>query len=281
MNEVRHNSKMIWINGKLLPEDEVRISPLDRGFLVGEGVFETLRSYNGHPFATKLHWQRLCDSSNILALTPPTESVFTFAVKETLRVNGIKEARIRVSLSRGIAPDSAENIMTISVMPAPLWPPTSVVSTVPWTRNERSPLAGAKCLSYAENTVALAYVKARGADEAIFSNTRGEVCEGSTSNVFFVHENQLVTPPLSSGCLGGITRTIVLNLCREHGIPVEETSSTMQSFVASSEAFLTSTTREVHPISRIDDQTKNCFPDSITGQVAALFKNFIHQSFPS
>ena len=281
MKEASHIAEMIWLNGKMLPADEASISPLDRGFLVGEGVFETLRAYRGFPFATKLHWQRLCDSSKIFALTPPTESVFTNAVEESLNITGIKEARVRVTLTGGTSMSSTENTMTVSVMPATIWPPTSKVKTVPWVRNERSPLTGAKSISYAENTIALAYAKEQGADEAIFGNTCGDLCEGSTSNVFYFYEDRLITPPLSSGCLGGVTRNLVLKLCRENKIAVEEKATSIDNFENSTEAFLTSSTREVHPISHINNRPKNQAKESLTLHLSRLYKQLVNESIPS
>ena len=281
MKEALHNAEMIWLNGKMLPTADAFISPLDKGFLVGEGVFETLRAYRGFPFATKLHWQRLCDSSKIFALTPPTEGVFTTAVEESLNVTGIKEARVRITLTGGTNQGLPQNTMTVSVMPATIWPPSSHVVTVPWVRNERSPLAGAKCISYAENTIALSYAKEHGADEAIFGNTRGELCEGSTSNVFYVIDDRLITPPLTSGCLGGVTRGLVINLCRDNNIAVEEIPTSMELFENSTEAFLTSSTREVQPISKINHRSKIQKADSLTHHLVNLYKKLVNENILS
>jgi branched-chain amino acid aminotransferase len=139
---------------------------------------------------------------------------------------------------------------------------------VPWPRNERGALAGIKSTSYAENVVALARAKEAGASEAIFPNTIGNLCEGTGTNIFVEIDGRLVTPPLSSGCLAGVTRELVIELtgCEEVDVPIEHLKTT-------SEAFLTSSTRDVMPITRIDNRQLTEGPLS-TGASAA-FANLI------
>ena len=118
---------------------------------------------------------------------------------------------------------------------------------MPWTRNERSAVAGLKTTSYAENVVAVEYAHQRGASEGLFANTRGELCEGTGSNVFLVVGGRILTPPLASGCLAGVTRALVIEWCG-----AEEATLSMSDLAAADEVFLTSSTRDVHPVSALD-----------------------------
>jgi branched-chain amino acid aminotransferase len=146
------------------------------------------------------------------------------------------------------------------------FPATGDVTVVPWPRNERGALAGLKTTSYADNALALAYAKERGGGEAIFGNLAGNLCEGTGSNVFVVRGGRLVTPPLSSGCLAGVTRALVLEWCggEEEDVPLEE-------FHRAEEAFLTSTTRDVQPIRAVDGTVLPEAPGPITAKAMEAF----------
>ena len=141
---------------------------------------------------------------------------------------------------------------------------------MPWTRNERSATAGLKTTSYAENVVALAYAKERGGIEAIFANTRGELCEGTGTNVFVVVDGELLTPPLESGCLAGITRELTLEWCREEGLPVREQTLPLSVLQTADEVFLTSSTKDVLAVSGVDDRDLAA-PGPVTRRAAEIF----------
>jgi branched-chain amino acid aminotransferase len=147
------------------------------------------------------------------------------------------------------------------------WEPATTVQTVPWRRNEHSAIAGAKTTSYAENVRALAEAKAVGATEAIFANTAGALCEGTGSNLFLVVDGELRTPALSTGCLAGITRALVLEL--GHG--VETTTATLDHLRHAEEAFLTSSTRDVQPIRAVDGRALAIAPGPRTKAAAEAF----------
>jgi branched-chain amino acid aminotransferase len=140
---------------------------------------------------------------------------------------------------------------------------------VPWVRNERSAVAGLKTTSYAENVVALAYAKQRGAIEAVFANTRGELCEGTGSNVFVVRAGVVWTPPLDSGCLAGVTRALAVEWCREDGIEVREEAMPLDVLRECDEVFITSSTKDVLPIDRVDDRI--VAPGQVTARAAEVF----------
>jgi branched-chain amino acid aminotransferase len=155
------------------------------------------------------------------------------------------------------------------------WPPTETVASVPWPRNERGATAGLKTISYAENVRALAYAHEQGANEAVFCNTRGELCEATGSNLFAVLGGVVCTPPPDSGCLLGVTRALVLEIARAHGISTEERVLTPGDLRGADEAFLTSTTREVQAIARVDDLALPDAPGPVTKQLAALFADLV------
>jgi branched-chain amino acid aminotransferase len=159
--------------------------------------------------------------------------------------------------------------------PATPWPATVDVVIVPWSRNERGAVAGLKTTSYAENVRALAYARERDAGEAIFLNTRGEVCEATGSNVFVIRDGVVLTPPVDAGCLLGVTRALVLELCAEHGMPVEEAALGPSALADADEAFLTSSTREVQSIGRVDGRALPAAPGPTSDKLGALLTELI------
>src|SRR6266545_2276542 len=219
---------VLWLDGRLVPENEARVSPFDHGLLVGDGVFETLRVYGGVPFAWTRHHERLVRSAAGLGLTAPGSQELRTAVDDVLAANGLTDGRVRLTITGGPSPlgsERGDGPPTVIVMSAPAtpWPATVDVVIVPWSRNERGAVAGLKTTSYAENVRALAYAREHGAGEAIFLNTRGELCEATGSNVFVIRDGVVLTPPADAGCLLGVTRALVLELCADHGMPAEET----------------------------------------------------------
>jgi branched-chain amino acid aminotransferase len=161
--------------------------------------------------------------------------------------------------------------VVVAASPLTPWPPTADVVTVPWPRNERGATAGLKTISYAENVRALAYAHERGAGEAIFANTRGELCEATGSNVFLVEDGGLVTPPEDAGCLLGVTRALVLELAEKLGIDAMETDRPVDAIATADEAFLSSTTREVQAIAHVDGTALPLAPGPVTERLAEAF----------
>ncbi len=264
----------LWINGHVLPSAVARLSPFDHGWLVGDGAFETLVARAGVPFALRRHHERLVDSCAALGIEPPTLLIFRDALLAVMRATGHSDARLRFTISSGDGPmgsDKGESMptMTAVAVAVPAWPPSTAVVTVPWTRNETGALAGFKTTSYGENVRALAYAKAHSAGEAIFPNTRGLLCEGTGSNVFLVIDGVLTTPSLDSGCLPGITRALVLEACGARGLVIQEIPIAMADFTACEEAFITSSTRDVMPVSHIDGRALKHLPGAFTARAAA------------
>jgi branched-chain amino acid aminotransferase len=270
----------VWVDGTLVDIDEARVSPLDHGLLVGDGVFETLAVYGGVPFAWRRHHERLRRSADGLGLTVPPGSELRAAAEAVLEANGVHDGRLRVTVTGGPSPLGSERgdaspTVIVAVAPARPRPPTEDVVTVPWPRNERGATAGLKTISYAENVRALAYAKERDASEAVFGNTRGELCEATGSNVFLVLDDVVVTPPEASGCLLGVTRALVLELCEDLGVASDERALPVEVLADADEAFLTSSTREVEPIGRVDGRPLPVAPGPRSRQLAEGFLSLI------
>lgn len=265
----------VWVDGVLADAAVARVSPFDHGLLTGDGVFETLRVTRGTPFALRRHLDRLAHSAAGLGLPCPPADVVAGAMRDVVDSNGIVEGRLRVTVTGGPAPlgsDRADVPPTVIVAggPLPAWPATADVVVVPWPRNERGALRGLKTISYGENVVALAYARERAAVEAIFANLAGNLCEGTGTNVFVGVGGRLITPPLSAGCLAGVTRELVLELVGavEDDVPVAR-------LAAADEAFLTSSTRDVQPIRAVDGQPLPAGPGPLTSATAAAFAGLL------
>lgn len=245
-----------WVNGSLLDDPlQPVLGVTDHGFTVGDGVFESVKTVGGVPFALTRHLDRLSRSAAGLGLDVPPEGQVRAGVEAVLAGSEDPLGRLRITLTAGPAPMGSgrgDGPATLVVAYSALEPASTstAVVTVPWTRNERAATAGLKTTSYADNVVALAHAQERGATEAVFANTVGHLCEGTGSNVFYVVDGELRTPTLASGCLAGVTRALVLEWCggREVDEPLAQVVQQM------SEAFLVSTTRDVQAIRRWDDR---------------------------
>ena len=267
----------LWINGAIVPDDEAKVSAFDHGLTVGDGVFETLRVYRGAPFALTRHLDRLQRSAEGLRLACPDEALLREAVKVVLETGGLHEARLRITVTGGPAPMGSGRAdvpptVIVAASPAEDWPAEAAVCTVPWPRNEHGVLAGIKTTSYAENVVALAFARERGASEAIFGNLAGSLCEGTGSNVFLVVDGRLVTPTLMSGCLAGVTRQLLIEQ-----VGAEEWDVPLAGLAEAEEAFLSSSTREVQPISTVDGNPLLACPGPRTRAAAAAFRALVER----
>ena len=270
----------VWVDGAVTEEGEARISPFDHGLLTGDGVFETLRVYRGEPFAWTRHLERLSRSAAGMGLGLPAGDVLRGATEAVLERNGLSEGRLRITVTGGPAPlgsDRGSAAPTVIVAASTLtpWPESVAVATVPWPRNERGALTGLKTISYGENVRALAHAAELGAGEAIFANTAGDLCEGTGTNVFVVAGGRLRTPPAAAGCLLGVTRALVLGLAADLEIDAGETNLPLIALTTADEAFLTSSTREVQPISAVDGAALPATPGPITVRLADAFKALV------
>lgn len=270
----------VWLNGNLVDPAEASVPIDDHGLVVGDGAFETLRTVSGEPLAITRHLRRLERSLDALAIPRPNEADLRRGVYECIDAfDGdafdSDEARVRITVTGGQGPLGSG---------APTGPATVIVAagelkaraeptaiTVPWTRNERGALAGLKTTSYAENVRALRSAHAAGASEALFANTVDELCEGTGTNVFVVVDGVCLTPPLSSGCLAGVTRELVLEIA-----DITEQPLPFDVLQTADEVFLTSSTRDVQGLTRIDDRELAVGP--VTNQIAAGFDALIAET---
>ncbi len=269
MSASKH-SGVTCVNGSLIESGKGVILPNDHSVIVGDGVFETIQVFNGQPFAITRHLRRLKNSSKGLGLLPPNEDAIKDAVDKVLGADP-EAGLIRITWSSGTGPLGSarggnSGTLIVATQAKKIWPASESVHIVPWPRNERGALTGLKTTSYAENVLALETAHLHGSDEALFLNTTGLLCEGTGTNIFLVIEGELVTPSLSSGCLAGITREIVLEIAEviERDILPEELN-------LCSEAFLTSSTRDLSPISRFDNLEIPLCPGPITQKIAHAF----------
>lgn len=271
---------MVWLDGALVDARQAAISPFDHGLLTGDGIFETLVAHRGEPFAQTRHWKRMKNSAERMGLETPDQDELLAAMRAVLKANGLQHARIRVTVTGGVGPlGSARGhegqTLLVAASPVPAFSASAAVITVPYPRNERGALVGVKTVSYGENVVALWHAKQASADEAIFGNLAGNLCEGTGTNIFIARDGQLITPPLSAGCLAGVTRGVVLDLCREAGIEAREIDTPLAELEGVDEAFLSSTLRDVQPISMVNGKPVRQAPGPFTEKLAAAFRALV------
>src|SRR4051794_32244957 len=264
----------LWVNGALVDEDAPVVRADDYGLVVGDGVFETCEVRDGVPFAIGRHLRRLMASAKGLGLVVDEDLVRRGV--DAVLPSAPPRARLRITVTGGPSPygsDRGDAPPTVLIATGPLreWPATGDVAVVPWTRNERAATAGLKTTSYADNVVALAWAHEHGAAEALFANTRGEICEGTGSNVFYESGGVLRTPPLSSGCLAGITRELLLEWLQEEGVEVQERPEPVEVFRRADAAFLASSTRRVQAIGTVDGIAFPQAPGPLTTLAADIF----------
>jgi branched-chain amino acid aminotransferase len=249
----------VWVDGDLVDPTGPSVSALDHAVTVGDGVFETAKIVDGRPFAISRHHRRLERSAAGLGLPPVDLGLVDKGIAAVLDGPPIAFGRLRYSVTGGIGPlgsDRDDSSLTHIVLAAPqARPPESgKLTVVPWTRNERSAVAGLKTTSYAENVVALARAKQEGAIEAVFANTRDELCECTGSNVFVVVDGVVLTPPVESGLLAGITRELTIEWGRAAGIDIREEPLPLDVLQSADEVFITSSTKDILPIHAVDDR---------------------------
>jgi branched-chain amino acid aminotransferase len=261
----------IWLNGRRYDDpQQATVAGIDHGLVVGDGVFETLKVTERGAFAVRRHLARLNRSAAALALPEPDHGQIREGIDAVLDGRDFPRGKLRITYTGGRGPLGSEAaygpptliIMLASADAAPRF--TSIV-TAPWTRNEHGALAGVKSTSYAENVRGLRHAGSCGASEAIFLNTAGHVCEGTGTNIFMVFGDKVITPPLSSGPLAGITRELIMEW-----VVVEQRDLTLDEVMLADEVFLTSSMRDVQGVERWDDRPFSQ-PNTVTRAVAAVF----------
>lgn len=261
----------IWLDGGLQDLGSARVSVLDHGLTVGDGIFETVKAVDGRPFALSRHLDRLTRSARGLGLPDPDLDEVRRACAAVLEAEPVPLGRLRITYTGGYGPLGSDRgdqgpTLVVAVGATTRRPDATAVITVPWTRNERGALAGLKTTSYAENVVALARASQQGATEALFANTVGQLCEGTGSNVFVVLDGEIHTPPIASGCLAGITRALTVDWTG-----AEETDLPLDVLERADEVFLTSTLRDVQSVHRVDGRELPGAPGPVTAKAMRIF----------
>jgi branched-subunit amino acid aminotransferase/4-amino-4-deoxychorismate lyase len=257
-----------WCNGRWFDSQDFPASPLDRGIILGLGLFETLLGLDGIPVFADRHLARLHHACEKLGWTFSFRD-FQATAGELLARNQLScgRARIRLAISAGsgalddLTPGT-DRLIWMTALRLGALPESLTAALSPWPRNEHSALAGLKCASYAENAVALDRARRSGFQQSIFLNTAGQLCEAATANLFLVKNGKLLTPPLRSGCLPGITRALVIELAESLQIPCDECDLFPRDLRLADEIFLTSSIHGVTAISRLEDRELGTGPFS-------------------
>jgi branched-chain amino acid aminotransferase len=260
------------VNGRVFDQEHASISVFDHGFLYGEGVYETLRTYNGRSFLFDRHMRRLRNSAGMMALgIPLSDAEIEARFDETVKAAGLghapdREAYIRILVTRGVGeltydPAACPQPSVVVIVKKHVPPPPEViekgvkVSLVDVVRNHPATVnPRIKSNNLLNNALAMQEAFQRGGYEGVMRNYRGELAECTQSNFFIVRGGVALTPPIEAGLLPGITREYLFEVGGELGIPVREEVLRDDDLLSADEAFLTSTTREAVPIVQVDDR---------------------------
>jgi branched-chain amino acid aminotransferase len=257
----------VYLNGKIVPAKEAMVSVFDHGFLYGDGVYETMRVYDGVIFMIDEHIRRLYRSASMIGLTIPLKTdLLKISIYETLIANHLKNAYVRLTVSRGqgaigldpelcIKPTIVIIVQKLKEYPGAFYK-NGISLIIPETRRNLGEAINPsiKSLNFLNNILAKIEAKKRDAYEAVMLNVYGKLTEGTISNVFFYKNGILCTPSPECGILDGITRGIVIDLALREGFKVKEGEFTKNDIYSAVEVFITNTTLEVMPVSKIDDQ---------------------------
>jgi branched-chain amino acid aminotransferase len=277
----------VFLNDKVVPESEAKISVYDHGFLYGDGIYETMRSYEGVVFMLDRHLERLRRSASLIKLGLPEDACLKDAVLRALRSNKLADAYVRITVSRGKGP--------IGLDPGLCEEPTLIVFAEQFRPSPESlycegvklVIAGTrrnlvaaidpkiKSLNFLNNILAKIEAKELGAYEAVMLNGEGFIAEGTVSNIFFVAGGALCTPSAEAGILDGITRELVIGLALREGIEVREGKFRPEELLGASEAFFTNTTSEVMPVSSVGE--KNYRVGEITKRLRQRYRDYVEE----
>src|SRR5437660_574389 len=282
----------IYIDGKFYSEANAKISVFDHGLLYGDGIFEGIRFYNGRVFRLEEHLNRLWDSAHSICLEiPMTVQNMTEAVLETIRQNHLRDGYIRLLVTRGIgnlglnptqckSPSVIIIAATIALYHEDFYKKGLTIVTCATRRSNPAALNPAvKSLNYLNNVMARVEANLAGADEALMLNDAGNVAECTADNVFIVKHGQIFTPPVVSGELRGITRSVVFEIAAELGVKVSETDITRHDVFVADECFLTGTAAEIVPVVKADGRSiGNGKPGPVTARIIARFRQVTRET---
>lgn len=256
----------VWMNNRFVDMDDARVSIFDRGFLYGDGVFETMRSYAGIIFRLNEHLDRLFAALKIMGIRSPySAGELERAICRILKMNGLESAYIRLSITRGegrfgighkdrFVPNAVIAAKAFEDYPAWMYKRGISARIVDIRQNEYSPVTGIKSLNFLTRILARRCANEAGFDDAILTNTKGRVAEGATSNIFLVKKNSIVTPSLDSGILRGVTRGVIISIAGALKLDVEERHVSCEELLSSDEAFFTNSLAEVLPVKAVNSR---------------------------
>ena len=287
--------ELVYLNGFLIPRSRAKVSAFDHGFLYGYGLFETMRAYNEKIFLLGRHLKRLFESVELLGLDGALAGIdLEQACSDVLKANNLKDARIRLTVTRGDAgafpgmkQDAAASVLITATAYTPLSAETyekgykALISS--FRRDSGSPLSGLKSIGYLLSVLAKKEAIAAGMDEALLLNERGFVAEGSISNVFFVAHGELVTPSVESGILPGIAREAVLELTASSKIRATEADVRVEDLLRFDEAFLTNSVLEIMPLVAVRDKADKTVsfgsgkPGETTRRLMSAYREMVAQ----
>ncbi len=259
-----HKKLKVWINKRFVDTNTAKISIFDRGYLYGDGIFETMRSYAGVIFKLDDHLDRLFNALKVMRMKPPyKKQVFENIIYKCIETNGIKSGYIRLAITRGegrFGISYKDNFRPNTVIVAkpfgeyPDWMYKSGIKSkiVSIRQNEYSPVSAIKSSNFLQFILARLYAKEDGYDEAILLNTKGNVAEAATSNIFFVKREFLVTPSIDSGILPGVTRRVIIEIAKKLKMGVRERTVSPRELKSADEIFLTNSLVEVMPVTGVN-----------------------------
>jgi branched-chain amino acid aminotransferase len=285
-------SVKIWIDGKLYDKADAKISVYDHGLLYGDGVFEGIRVYSGKIFECEAHLDRFWDSAKAIRLAlPVSREQLRTAMEETVRANGFRDCYIRVVATRGVgdlgidprkSPRPSLFIIAdlISVYPREMYEKGMSLITSSVIRNHPAALsARIKSLNYLNNILAKIEANDAGVSEAVMLNHEGNVSECTAENIFIVRDGEVQTPTATDGILEGVTRKVMLGLCKRMQIPFVEKILQRHDLYIADECFLTGTGAEVAPVTKIDGREIGTGqPGPITRKLIDAFHRHVRES---
>lgn len=279
--------KHIFHNQRVIPLVEARLSPGQSGLLTGWGVFTTIRIYDGQAFAFERHWSRLHrDAERILLPFDFTSPTVAEALRRVIEANTVANGCARIYFVNNKAgfwssdePGPATDLL-IFTNDLPVFPSPTKLAIQENGRYAAHPLAGTKVISWLQNVWSLEEARRRGFEEVILLNERGELAECTSANLFSVRGDLLVTPPLSSGCLAGVTREVLLEIGEQINLPIREQTLSLKELYESEEVFITSTSRELLPVARVEDHRVPQAPGPVTTRLSKAFSDYVVESLP-
>lgn len=280
-------SFIIYQNEKFLDEDRAHVSVADRGFLVGEGLFETMRAYNHHVVFVKEHLLRLAEGAEQLGLELSVSlERLRFLVYQTLHLNKLQDAVVRVYLTSegsGIGDlDSPPKKINLLISCKPYTPPSPKFYEkgvdVCWVKNgvaEQGLMSQLKSTSYLSRLLARREAQKKNCFEGIMLNPHGHVAEGSGSNIFRVVDSKIYTPPVAEGLLQGVTRQQVIHLAEKEGFEMDEKVILPEDILQADEVFLTSTLKEIMPVKKVENYKIKSAPGPITQKLLETYRDTV------